>query len=251
MEPYVQQHPMYAASPYTQHLVYVPQAMHPQQAQYAQMMGGAATSSPQFTPQMAANFGAGGPGSGSSGRQALMAAQQQAQQQQGSAASTASNASQSRSFGHIGITSAGTSPSAPGSFQQQQQGGPFGPMSTGQPGSQAGFNNPGSRFGGGASSNIPAGSFGNLGMGGSNSSGNGMFANPGLGLNPARSEGELSAFTSMQKRLSDTTLQTHPTPHQIPQRSLGAATSSTPQTNQPCTNNECCDMGPFSFSSKK
>lgn len=77
MDPY-QQHPgaVYTASPYTSQIVYVPQAMHPQQAQYAQMMGAGAASSPQFSPQMA-SFA---PGAGPNGRQALMA-QHQAQQQ--------------------------------------------------------------------------------------------------------------------------------------------------------------------------
>lgn len=80
MDPY-QQHPgaVYTASPYASQIVYVPQAMHPQQAQYAQMMGAGAASSPQFSPQMA-SFAPGAPGAGPNGRQALMA-QQQAQPQ--------------------------------------------------------------------------------------------------------------------------------------------------------------------------
>lgn len=78
----------------------------------------------------------------------------------------------------------------PGGFQQQQQtGGPFGPVAGAQAGGNAGFSNAGPRYGAGAP-NPGQGSFGNMGLsGGSTSPSAGVFGNPGLGLNPNRAEG--------------------------------------------------------------
>lgn len=66
MDPYVQQHPgaMYAASPYTSHVLYVPSGMHPgQQGQYMMQQG--QMGQQQFSPQM-------GSGQFQGGRQGAM-----------------------------------------------------------------------------------------------------------------------------------------------------------------------------------
>lgn len=94
-----------------------------------------------------------------------------------------------------GMPSAGPT-GVPAGFQQQQPqtGGPFGPVAGGQPSSSGSFSNAaGPRYGAaGAAPNANQGSFSNIGLSGPSSPNNGVFGNPGLGLNPNRSEGPSS-----------------------------------------------------------
>lgn len=150
MDPYVQQHPgaMYAASPYTSHVLYVPSGMHPgQQGQYGMMQQG----QQQFSPQM------GGQGQFQGARQGMM--------QQGGLPGAYGQPS-SGSFGPVG----GMASTVGMGFGQPQQGqSPFG-NGMGSPTQQMG------RGGFPASGGFGSGGFGNgLGLGGQQGEEGGQF----------------------------------------------------------------------------